>query len=109
MSKRDQELRRHFHKNIKSLGILLCKTLSFCQFLSRPTIPSHKVETASPIQTSNLIRLKEFKFGSNRNNFRETKYVCLYITKQAAYILSVTFWIHFHPKKNDIVIMRNTI
>lgn len=37
MSKRDQELRRHFHKNIKSLGILLCKTLSFCQFLSRPS------------------------------------------------------------------------
>lgn len=36
-SKRDQELRRHFHKNIKSLDILLCKTLSFCQFLSRPS------------------------------------------------------------------------
>lgn len=37
MSKRDQELRRHFHKNIKSLDILLCKTLSFCQFLYRPS------------------------------------------------------------------------
>lgn len=31
------------------------------------------------------------------------------ITKQTAYILSTTFWINFHPWKNDIVITRNTI
>ena len=64
---------------------------------ARTTIPKQKIEITSPIQSSNLIRLKELKFDSSRNNFRETKYVCPRTTKQAAYILSTTFWIHSHP------------
>ena len=43
---------------------------------ARATIPQQKIEITSPIQSSNLIRLKELKFDSSRNNFRETKYVC---------------------------------
>lgn len=74
---------------------------------ARATIPQQKIEITFPIQSLNLIRLKELKFGSSRNNFRETKCLSLHNKTSRVYFEYRLFAFTFIRRKT-ILLSRGT-